>query len=207
MGHHTYKDRCGGPYDPDLVQDVEDLVQSVKDDIVMQELGSMEIVRDGLQCGSVPRVGLQQLRKALEDVDMKDVDIESEVESEGVNLVGAQQEGEDTRYRESKTAAMTQPHQPAKNQPHPSEEKESGTKRSRRPRPITLEEFVSKEGTIEQSWRSQLFPDRMIIGEKTVIRHAASRGHGLKQPEPNARPFAHKRQWIPEDDIMEDCED
>lgn len=207
MGHHTYKDRCGGLYDPDLVQDVEDLVQSVKDDIVMQELGSMDIVRDVQHGGSVPRIGLQQLRKASEDVNMKDVDTESEVESERDNLVRAQHEAEDTRDRESKAATTIQLHQSAKDRLHASEETKSGTERSRRPRAIRWVECDSKEAPIEQAEQFGPFPDSAAIEKATVNRDSMLGGHAVIKSQPKMRPLAEKTQWIPEDDIMVDFED
>ena len=207
MGHHTYGSQCGGFYDPDLVQDVEDFVQSVKDDMVMQELGSMDIVRDVHHAGSVQRVGLQRQRTTSEDVSMEDVDAESEAESERNNLVGAQHEGEDTRDRGAKTAAMTQPQQFAKNGPHPSEEPKSGSQRNLRPRVIRLIEYDSKEHPVEQVEQFRPFPDSAAMEETIVNRNPPLGGHGVIQSQPRIRPLAQKTQWIPGDDIMDDSED
>ncbi|KAG7007299.1 hypothetical protein G7Y79_00010g028000 [Physcia stellaris] len=207
MGHHTYKDRCGGPYDPDLVQDVEDLVQSVKDDMVMQELGSMDIVRDVQQGGSVRRIGLQRQRTTSEDVNMEDMDAESEVESEHDNLVRAQHEIGDTRGGEPETATKTQPQQQAKDRLHASQETMAKTEQHERPRVARRAEREAKDAAVEQSQPLQLFPDRMIMVEKAVTHHAASGGHGVIRTQPKTQPFAQKTQWISEDDIMEDFDD
>ena len=204
MEQHTYRNRCGGIHDPDLVQDVDDLVQSVKDDIVMQKLGSMEIVRDVHQGGSVPRVGLQQLRKALEDVDMKDVDTESEVDSERDNLARAQHEAEGKRNKESETATMTPPHQ---SHLRASGETKSGSQRSRRLRAITREEYDTKQGPVEQAEQLRLLPDSAAMEETTFNRDSIQGGHSVIQSQPKIRPLAQKIQWIAEDSIMEDFED
>ena len=207
MGHHTYKNRCGEPYDPDLVQDVEDLVQSVKDDMVMQELESMEIIRDVQDGRLVPRIGLQRQRNTSEDVTMEDVDAESEVGSNRGNLVGAQHEAEDTRDGEPGTTIMTQPQQFVRDRPHPSEETRSGSKRSRGPRASTWVECDSKENPVEQAKQLRPLSNNVAMEETPIKRDPMLGGHDVLKFQPKTRPFAQKMQWIPEDDIMEDCED
>ena len=181
MEQSTWDSERGRPYHPDLVQDVEELVQSVKDEIAMKELGSMYIVSDVQESRLVPRIGLQQLRIASEDVDMKDADTESEIESERDNLVRAHREAEHTRDAESKPAIIIQPQQPTKDTPRATDEVKANTTRNGRPRTTRRAEFEAEESAVEEF---QPFQGRMNMGEEAVTRHAVSGGHGMIQPPP-----------------------
>lgn len=203
MEHCTHGNGRGRGYDWNLAQDVEDLVQSIKDEIATDELVRMGTVSDVQGGESVPRTGLQRFRIASEDVEMKDVDAESGVWSEGDDLVRAQHEVEDTRVVESDSAATIQPQQAAKDPPHTSWEATAKSKRNRRRGVIERAELGAKEAAVERAQQLQLISDTVILGHNAVARDAVSGSLGVIQSKPQIPPAAHKPQLIQEDEVMD----
>lgn len=105
---------------------------------------------------------------------MRDVNTESEVESEGDGLVRAQHEAEDTTSVESATATMIQSHQPALDPFHTSEEAKAKIEQNRRPRAIKRAELGAKEAAVERAQQLQLISDTVILRHKAVVRDAVS---------------------------------
>lgn len=64
MEHDTHENGCGKVHDCHLVQDVEDLIQGVKDEIAMEELNCTDRVINVQDDGLEPRIGLQRFRIA-----------------------------------------------------------------------------------------------------------------------------------------------